>query len=192
MIDHRDESVDVVPALSVVVIGRNEGERLVHCLTSVRAMRPIEGGIEIIYVDSASTDGSAERAAALGAIVLRVAPAQPSAALGRNIGWRRARAPYVLFLDGDTVLHPGFVAASLSEFADPRVAVVWGHRRELRPASLDLQPRPRSRLDLSAGTVGVLRRRRAVSPRSARADRRLRLEPDRRRGARALPAHQGA
>lgn len=121
------------PVLSVVVIGRNEGERLVRCLESVRAMADPGGPVELIYVDSASTDGSPERAAALGAQVITVRPERPSAALGRNAGWRAAQAPLVLFLDGDTILQPRFVADSLAEFQDPPVAVVWGHRRELYP-----------------------------------------------------------
>lgn len=121
------------PLLSVIVIGRNEGERLSRCLASVRAMRDPGGPVEIIYVDSASRDDSASRAQALGARVIEVRPERPSAALGRNAGWREAKAPFLLFLDGDTVLHPDFVADSLSEFDASRVAVVWGHRRELYP-----------------------------------------------------------
>lgn len=135
MNEEREQSGVPAPALSVVVIGRNEGERLVHCLRSVRAMRPIDGELEIFYVDSASTDGSAARAAAAGATVLRLPPQRPSAALARNAGWRRASAPFVLFLDGDTIVHPGFVVSALPEFEDERVAVVWGNRRELRPAA---------------------------------------------------------
>lgn len=121
------------PRVSVVVIGRNEGERLSRCLESVRNMTDPGGGVEIIYVDSASRDDSVARAQALGARVIEVAPERPSAALGRNAGWRQARAPYLLFLDGDTVLDPAFVAGSLREFESPEVAVVWGHRRELHP-----------------------------------------------------------
>lgn len=121
------------PVLSVVVIGRNEGERLTRCLESVRAMTDPGGPVELIYVDSASTDGSPERAMALGARVITVQPERPSAALGRNAGWRVAQAPIVLFLDGDTLLHPHFVADSLPEFQNPQVAVVWGHRREINP-----------------------------------------------------------
>ncbi|MDF9391637.1 MULTISPECIES: glycosyltransferase [Methylococcus] len=121
------------PLLSVIVIGRNEGERLSRCLASVRGMRDPGGPVEIIYVDSASRDDSVARARAFGAKVIEVKPERPSAALGRNAGWREAKAPYLLFLDGDTVLHPDFVADSLPEFDDPKVAVVWGHRRELYP-----------------------------------------------------------
>src|SRR2546423_6920897 len=120
------------PALSVVVIGRNEGARLVRCLESVNAMRFSSENrvgqvanlsyqfsllqdvakdaandaskdvgqtevyprseMELIYVDSDSTDGSAETAAAIGAKVIVVKPKRPTAALGRNAGWRAATA----------------------------------------------------------------------------------------------------
>lgn len=46
--------------LAVVVIGRNEGERLRQCLLSVEKMHRPEGGIEMVYVDTASEDGSAD------------------------------------------------------------------------------------------------------------------------------------
>jgi glycosyltransferase involved in cell wall biosynthesis len=117
------------PDLSVVVIGRNEGERLARCLKSVQTMK-FSGRVELIYVDSASTDASVTLAEALGARVISVRPARPTAALGRNAGWRSASAPFILFLDGDTILHERFVD-SLSEFSDPSVATVWGHRREI-------------------------------------------------------------
>lgn len=119
--------------LSVVVIGRNEGARLERCLRSIQAMHaPLP--FEVIYVDSASTDGSPERAAALGARVLRVVPERPSAATGRNAGWRAADSDWILFLDGDTVLDADFLTRALATArTDPQIAVVWGHRREMYP-----------------------------------------------------------
>jgi len=123
--------------VSVVIIGRNEGERLTACLESVAALRRDGDGFsietEILYVDSSSTDGSPARAAALGATVIQVKPERPSAALGRNAGWSAARGQYILFLDGDTLLHPDFVCTALARFLEPSVAIVWGHRRELAP-----------------------------------------------------------
>jgi len=121
------------PLVSVVVIGRNEGPRLAACLKSVRGMRVAGFGTEIIYVDSGSSDGSPRKAAAMGARVLRVEPERPSAALGRNAGWKAARGRYILFLDGDTLLHPDFVGRALAQLRDPAVAIVWGHRRESSP-----------------------------------------------------------
>jgi cellulose synthase/poly-beta-1,6-N-acetylglucosamine synthase-like glycosyltransferase len=120
------------PSISVVIIGRNEGARLVRCIESVKAMR-FDGEVELIYVDSDSTDGSLDSATALGARVIIVKPDRPSAALGRNAGWRVAAAPRVLFLDGDTILHPDFVAQATQAFANPKLAVVCGQRRELHP-----------------------------------------------------------
>jgi len=120
------------PLLSVVVIGRNEGARLVRCLNSVKGMDDPGGAVEIIYVDSASTDDSREAALALGARVVPVTSSRPTAALGRNAGWRIAQGRFVLFLDGDTILDPRFVAEALGEFAGD-IAVVFGNRREIRP-----------------------------------------------------------
>ena len=127
------DRVAPLPLVSVVVIGRNEGERLVRCLESIAAMETEGFAVETIYVDSASTDGSPQRAATLGARVIEVLPQRPSAALGRNAGWRAASADFVLFLDGDTQLHPLFVRRALEAMRDPAVAVVWGHRREAHP-----------------------------------------------------------
>lgn len=121
------------PLLSVVVIGRNEGERLRRCLQSVSDMVRDNFQTEIIYVDSGSTDGSITLAHEMGAKIIALQPERPTAALGRNAGWHAARGSIILFLDGDTILHPRFVADSLHEFSAPQVAIVWGHRRELHP-----------------------------------------------------------
>jgi glycosyltransferase involved in cell wall biosynthesis len=89
---------------------------------------------ELIYVDSASTDGSPEAASRMGAKVTVVHPARPTAAIGRNAGWRQATQELVLFLDGDTVLHPDFLhAAAEILLTQPEIAAVWGHRREIHP-----------------------------------------------------------
>lgn len=89
----------------------------------------------MIYVDSSSTDGSLERAGQFNARAIDLDSANPCAASGRNAGWRTAKAPIVLFLDGDTVLEPDFVATCIEEFSDPGVAVVFGNRREISPES---------------------------------------------------------
>ena len=115
------------------MIGRNEGPRLAACFESIRAARQLPEPTELIYVDSHSTDGSPECAASYAAKVVELGPGKTTAARARNAGWQAATAPFLLFLDGDTILHPDFVARALPEFANPRVAVVWGHRREIRP-----------------------------------------------------------
>jgi len=73
--------------VSVVVIGRNEGQRLEHCLASVKQAAWGNTRYELIYVDSKSTDASVARAQALGAHTLVLADASPCAAKARNLGW---------------------------------------------------------------------------------------------------------
>lgn len=119
--------------ISVVVIGRNEGARLERCLASVAEMQTDGFAIETIYVDSGSTDLSLAIARRFGAKTISLQATRPTAAMGRNAGWKAALGSIVLFLDGDTILHPQFVVDSLDGFDDPTIAVIWGHRRESHP-----------------------------------------------------------
>jgi glycosyltransferase involved in cell wall biosynthesis len=116
--------------VAVVVIGRNEGERLRACLTSVLAMDYPRDLLDVVYVDSASSDSSAALAESLGVRTI-VLEGPTTAARGRNAGWTQTSAPFVLFLDGDTLLHPDFVRNAIPHFDDPSIAGVWGDRREM-------------------------------------------------------------
>src|SRR5437660_1780252 len=97
-----------------VVIGRNEGELLKHSLDSVRS-----ANLLVVYVDSGSTDGSAALSRDLDVATVELSPDRPfSAARGRNEGVEEAlrrwpSSQYILFLDGDCTLEPGFAAAAL-------------------------------------------------------------------------------
>jgi cellulose synthase/poly-beta-1,6-N-acetylglucosamine synthase-like glycosyltransferase len=122
-----------LPVLSVVIIGRNEGERLERCILSAQNVAGWTPS-EILYVDSGSTDGSVDLAARLGAIVLPLSPGAFTAARARNLGWRQAAGELVLFLDGDTILNADFPLAALAELQkDASNAAAWGHRREACP-----------------------------------------------------------
>lgn len=99
--------------VSVIVIGRNEGERLTACLGSIRAsMGPLK--YELLYIDSRSKDDSIRRALDCGARVFRLTEPETTAGLGRLVGSRLARGEWLLFLDGDMQLCPGFVEKALS------------------------------------------------------------------------------
>ena len=121
------------PRVSVVVIGRNEGERLRRCLLSVHAAHWQGLAYEVIYVDSQSGDNSLDLARDAGAKCLVVTDASPCAAKARNLGWRRAHGEFILFLDGDTELAPDFVGTAFAALADPALCAAWGHRRESDP-----------------------------------------------------------
>lgn len=59
-------------SIGLVAIGRNEGERLKRCLQSV----PLD--VPVVYVDSASTDGSVESARSTQATVVELGMANLS------------------------------------------------------------------------------------------------------------------
>ncbi len=121
--------------VGVVVIGRNEGDRLGRCLASLSASLP-----RVVYVDSKSTDGSPARAAAMGADVLALDLATPfTAARARNEGAARLFAHWpetelVQFVDGDCVVDSGWIDAAVRFLdANSEVVVVCGRRREREP-----------------------------------------------------------
>lgn len=119
----------------VVLIGRNEGERLRRCLTSVTKLAGPR-----VYVDSGSSDNSSALAASMGAVVVELDMATAfSAARARNAGWHEllSRWPdleFVQFVDGDCEVAPGWLASACAFLEEnSRVAAVCGRRRERFP-----------------------------------------------------------
>jgi GT2 family glycosyltransferase len=120
----------------IVVIGRNEGQRLIDCLASLQSY----AGPTIIYVDSASTDGSVAAANAAGAAVVALDASVPfTAARARNEGLARLlelkpATQLVQFIDGDCVLVSSWLETALDFMRSRKdVAVVCGRRRERYP-----------------------------------------------------------
>lgn len=118
--------------IGVVVIGRNEGERLRRCLRSLGAHVT-----RCVYVDSGSSDGSVAFARSVGAQVVELDLATPfTAARARNAGVAALAGlgrsvEFVQFVDGDCEVQPGWLAAGAAALrADAGLAVVFGGRRE--------------------------------------------------------------
>ncbi len=118
--------------VGLVVIGRNEGDRLRQCLSSV-----IDKVAQIVYVDSGSTDGSVEMAKSLGVAVIELDLSQPfTAARARNEGFIHLlkvnpQIEFVQFVDGDCEIVEGWLESAQQQLkAQPKLAVVCGRRRE--------------------------------------------------------------
>lgn len=117
----------------IVVIARNEGERLKRCLASAQGQAK-----HLIFADSGSTDGTPEHARSVGVDVVSIERpyCQPR---GRNAGFRRLleldpAIKYVFFMDGDCILVPGFLEQAHATLeGDPGLAAVCGRRLELEP-----------------------------------------------------------
>lgn len=121
--------------IGVVVIGRNEGQRLIDCLDSL-----ISQVDHIVYVDSGSKDDSIQNALERNVEVIKLDISIPfTAARARNAGFARLMeiAPeieYVQFVDGDCEVVDSWLDAA-AEFLDEEdeVAVVCGRRMERYP-----------------------------------------------------------
>ena len=130
----RDSLPEIVSAVGLVVIGRNEGERFQACLASL----PV--GIPAVYVDSGSTDNSVANAQAAGVEVAHLSTDHGfTAARARNMGWRTLlktfpHLHFVQFIDGDCSLDGRWLGEALASIVqDDELAIVFGRRRERYP-----------------------------------------------------------
>ncbi|MBW4642584.1 MAG: glycosyltransferase family 2 protein [Goleter apudmare HA4340-LM2] len=121
--------------IGIVVIGRNEGNRLHQCLLSVLGEE-----ITVVYVDSGSTDGSVTLARSLGVHVVELDLSIPfTAARARNAGFEyllqiAPNIEFVQFIDGDCHVVEGWLERAHNELlAQDEVVVVCGRRREEFP-----------------------------------------------------------
>lgn len=121
--------------VGVVIIGRNEGNRLVACLDSLVSLIP-----QVVYVDSGSTDNSLIEAINRGAHTVSLDMTKPfTAARARNAGFDELiklfpSVEFVQFVDGDCVANPKWILTAYDFLiSNAKVAVVCGRRRELYP-----------------------------------------------------------
>lgn len=167
----------------LVLVPAHDEERVIaKGLTAINADR--REGDQVLVVADRCTDGTAEIARSLGALVLeRGADEEPGRAAARQAGLERARElewDAVLMLDADSVIEPGFFAACERALASGASAVQArsesGHGRSLAQqaslAAFTLQgitiPRGRDRLGISVrlrGTGMAIRRDLALAHR---------------------------
>jgi N-acetylglucosaminyl-diphospho-decaprenol L-rhamnosyltransferase len=110
--------------LSIIIVSYNARADLERCLESLQ-MHPPAVTHEIIVVDNASTDGSADRAAqSTGVRVIRSAR-NTGFAVATNIGIKASTGGHLLLLNSDTIVPPGAIDALLARLArEAEVAVV--------------------------------------------------------------------
>lgn len=102
--------------LSFIVPAHNEEHELPEALNAIRAAAEASAEpFEIIVVDDASTDATAEIAKRAGGVVLPVNRRQIAAV--RNAGARVARGDVFFFVDADTRIFPEHITDALKALA---------------------------------------------------------------------------
>lgn len=98
---------------SVIVLSYDALATTRRCLEALRATRDEQHPIEILFVDNGSTDGSREFLVAQSDVLLVANGANLGAPRARNQAIQLARGQWLVFLDNDAIVTPGWLAGLL-------------------------------------------------------------------------------
>ncbi|HEX2412049.1 MAG TPA: glycosyltransferase [Solirubrobacteraceae bacterium] len=113
------------PVVTVVVPVRN-GMRRIDELLGALAAQELDAPYEVIVVDDASTDDTADRVARRDGVRLLRMQRQSGSYAARNRGVQAARGPVLAFTDADCVPTPSWLARGLDALARG-ADIVGGH-----------------------------------------------------------------
>jgi len=113
----------MTPLVSIVIPTFNAGPRLEEVLCALESQQ-CDASREIVAIDSGSTDGTTDRLARHGAVVLTVPPGRFNHGETRNAALARARGQFAVLLVQDAVPASATWLAALLEplLSDPAVA----------------------------------------------------------------------
>jgi N-acetylglucosaminyl-diphospho-decaprenol L-rhamnosyltransferase len=115
---------DLAPTLSYCVVNTNGREFLLACLAAIERTHPAGVEREILVLDNASEDSSAEAVRALGGDIRLIARERRAGkAENDSTLMREAKGRYCLLLNEDSELRPGASGALVAALdADPKAA----------------------------------------------------------------------
>ncbi|MGE5375702.1 MAG: glycosyltransferase family 2 protein [Bacteroidota bacterium] len=117
---------------SIIIRAYNEEKHIRRLLEGIRHQTLKD--VEIILVDSGSTDSTVEIAEAMGARIVRIAPGEFTFGRSLNYGIREAGSEYIVIASAHVYpVYPDWLAALLHPLLDQHVALSYG--RQAGPAS---------------------------------------------------------
>src|ERR1700738_3042578 len=126
------QALKIMTTASIIIRSKDEADRLRLTLTSLAGQTETA---ELIVVNDGSTDHT-EWTLAEAAKVIPLAAIHHESAKGRsaaaNAGAARAKGDILIFLDGDTLAAPDFVACHLNAHSGPTRAIARGETFHLR------------------------------------------------------------
>ena len=115
--------------ITIVIPVKDGGQDLVRCLEAI-ASQKVDQAVEVVVIDSGSTDGSPETARRLGARVHEIPPAEFNHGATRNLGARLAEGEVLVFTTQDAFAeNTEWLARLVAPLDwDPAVAGVYGRQ----------------------------------------------------------------
>jgi glycosyltransferase involved in cell wall biosynthesis len=129
---------NILPQVSIVVIGHNEGENLDECFKAINNLNyPIEKK-EIIFVDSKSKDNSIEIAGKYTKNIYRVGAIWPTAGEAFNKGIKESTSDYVHITSGDIFLDKDYLMKAIDLLTkNESIQAVTGYFEEKNPSGFN-------------------------------------------------------
>lgn len=117
------------PSVSIVIKALNEEAKIGRCIECALAvLAELDGDSEVILADSVSSDRTIEIAQRYPITIVQLADAsERGCGAGVQLGYQHSRGDFVMLLDGDMQLLPGFLPKALARLAAaPKLAGVAG------------------------------------------------------------------
>lgn len=116
------------PQISIVIRCFNEEQHIGRLLSGIRQQTVRD--VEIILVDSGSTDATLSIARRYPVKILSISPEEFSFGRSLNIGCQAATAEFIVIASAHTYpIYDDWLEQMLAPFADPQVALVYGKQR---------------------------------------------------------------
>ena len=113
------------PDVSVVIRTRNDVAAIKQLIGELRAQL-YEGDVEILLVDTESSDGTIEAAKALGAKIIPIKQAEFTYPKALNLGFAAAKHPYVVSLVGHSNLVSNVMLKGVTRWQGHRLGGAYG------------------------------------------------------------------
>lgn len=117
-----------VPRCSIVIRAFNEERHIGRLLTGI--LKQTVRDLEIILVDSGSTDATRSIASRYPVRILQISPERFSFGRSLNIGIENARGEQIVIASAHVYpVYPDWLARLLAPFEDPQIALAYGKQR---------------------------------------------------------------
>jgi rhamnosyltransferase len=118
----------MAPAVSIILLTKNAGRRFEDVLTGIE-IQEFDDEVEIVVIDSGSTDGTLHRAREFGCEIYEIDPDEFHHSRTRNYGARHADGDVLVYLTHDAVpMTESWLASLVEPVSADDAAVAYGRQ----------------------------------------------------------------